>query len=268
MVPPRPPRIRKKRQHTDAWYRAYQEYLASPEWARIRDRVLQQYGYRCQGCWDQEANQVHHLTYEHLGNELMFELLPLCGACHTRYSLCGEFGQLRNKRTRTRRKRRGKDGESMFGKETRDAAQTGGGRYVRLGTEPVELVLIGDEISGKAKFDDVSKRYIKDEHGSFRFAINAWRPAPAEMSILEGPKRLANELIRLHDSGVDLSRTVVRVVRSGQGLSTQFHAEPVRALEDAEAVALKEMEVHELARVISWAMEPVVGANSGDEIPF
>ena len=49
------------------------------EWA-----VLQRAGHICQGCLSAKAEVVHHLTYDHVGDELLYELVALCRACHDR----------------------------------------------------------------------------------------------------------------------------------------------------------------------------------------
>lgn len=61
----------------------YLAYLASPEWAAKRQRVMDQYGGRCQMCGER-ATQVHHLSYHRFGREWDSDLLPLCAACHER----------------------------------------------------------------------------------------------------------------------------------------------------------------------------------------
>lgn len=63
----------------------YAEYLRSPRWKEIRDRVLQRAGHRCEGCGDAAAREVHHLTYEHVFGEFLFELVALCPSCHRRW---------------------------------------------------------------------------------------------------------------------------------------------------------------------------------------
>lgn len=64
-----------------AWYATY---LASPEWAVRRHRVLARCKGVCEGCGEGPAREVHHLTYEHVGHEFLFELVGLCRQCHTR----------------------------------------------------------------------------------------------------------------------------------------------------------------------------------------
>lgn len=66
------------------WRRRYDEHLASPKWRSIRSRVLQRARGVCEGCGLLRAEQVHHLTYRHLGDELLFELVALCEDCHQR----------------------------------------------------------------------------------------------------------------------------------------------------------------------------------------
>ena len=63
----------------------YAEYLRSPEWRQRRAARLYLDGWRCQarlsGCTDR-ATEVHHLTYQHVGNEPLFDLVSVCGPCH------------------------------------------------------------------------------------------------------------------------------------------------------------------------------------------
>lgn len=58
------------------------EYMRSPEWWAKRTAVMERELGVCQGCRTAKANQVHHLTYRHLGRELLFELVALCRPCH------------------------------------------------------------------------------------------------------------------------------------------------------------------------------------------
>lgn len=61
----------------------YRRYLLTPEWRERRKVVLERDRYLCQGCLRNRATEVHHKTYAHLGNELFFELVSLCGDCHS-----------------------------------------------------------------------------------------------------------------------------------------------------------------------------------------
>ena len=68
----------------DDWWARYDSYISSPEWARIRNSVLERDQFFCQGCGHHGANEVHHLTYEHMGQEFLFELVSVCSNCHDR----------------------------------------------------------------------------------------------------------------------------------------------------------------------------------------
>lgn len=63
----------------------YEWVLASPRWARMRDRLIRERGRRCQRCrkpWTETELQGHHLTYERLGFERDEDVEILCPACH------------------------------------------------------------------------------------------------------------------------------------------------------------------------------------------
>jgi len=64
----------------------YDAYLKTEKWAWKRKAVLERDGYLCQACRTRRAVQVHHLTYEHLGDEPLFELVAVCVPCHERIS--------------------------------------------------------------------------------------------------------------------------------------------------------------------------------------
>lgn len=63
----------------------YAEYISSKEWRRLREKAIQDAGYRCQKCgaskWGAKL-EVHHLTYERFKHEQMSDLIVLCETCH------------------------------------------------------------------------------------------------------------------------------------------------------------------------------------------
>lgn len=63
----------------------YNEYLRTPEWYEKRAAVLERCCGICEGCRMATASEVHHLTYQNVGNEFIFELVGLCHNCHERY---------------------------------------------------------------------------------------------------------------------------------------------------------------------------------------
>lgn len=67
----------------------YSEYLESPEWQETRRRKVNLCDYRCQRCGRRDGLHgqvmlnVHHVNYEHVGEESLDEDLEcLCRACH------------------------------------------------------------------------------------------------------------------------------------------------------------------------------------------
>lgn len=68
----------------EAFHDHYAEYLASPTWKMKRALVLERAQNLCEGCRGNTATEVHHLTYAHVGNEFLFELVAVCDQCHKR----------------------------------------------------------------------------------------------------------------------------------------------------------------------------------------
>jgi hypothetical protein len=73
-----------RRRENEAWWGQYNEYLRSPQWRSLRQRVLRRAGGVCEACLERRATQVHHRTYEHVFAEFGFELVAICDACHAR----------------------------------------------------------------------------------------------------------------------------------------------------------------------------------------
>lgn len=66
------------------WWDWYNRYLESPRWKAKRALVMKRAGGMCEGCLIRPATQVHHTTYKHAGDELLFELVAICADCHRR----------------------------------------------------------------------------------------------------------------------------------------------------------------------------------------
>lgn len=67
------------------WWDWYSQYLDSEEWRQKADRVLFRDGGKCMAVLDgcqRRASHVHHLTYKHVGNEPLFDLISVCPSCH------------------------------------------------------------------------------------------------------------------------------------------------------------------------------------------
>ncbi len=62
------------------WYNDI--YLQSDAWIVTRNASLERFGYRCALCAETENLQVHHNSYEHVGDEDLCDLVVLCAECH------------------------------------------------------------------------------------------------------------------------------------------------------------------------------------------
>jgi 5-methylcytosine-specific restriction endonuclease McrA len=62
----------------------YHEYLASRRWQEKRIAVIQRENGICQGCRENPIEHVHHTSYTHCGDELIYQLIGLCGTCHNK----------------------------------------------------------------------------------------------------------------------------------------------------------------------------------------
>jgi hypothetical protein len=60
----------------------YLEYLNSPAWAAKRKAVKARCNSICERCHKYLVDEVHHLTYAHLFDELLEDLQGLCKPCH------------------------------------------------------------------------------------------------------------------------------------------------------------------------------------------
>lgn len=64
------------------WYR--DEYLKSPHWIEFAKVIRGFWGHTCCLCY-KEAYDVHHRTYERLGEELITDVVLLCRMCHEKH---------------------------------------------------------------------------------------------------------------------------------------------------------------------------------------
>jgi len=71
-----------KTRNNKEWWDWYNQYLLTPQWKNIRDRVLRRASFRCEGCGVAPATSVHHLTYKRVGKEMLFDLVAVCQKCH------------------------------------------------------------------------------------------------------------------------------------------------------------------------------------------
>jgi hypothetical protein len=70
---------------------AKQAYLNSKDWWKKKQLILARDNYKCQMCGDTETQlNIHHITYERLGNEDLGDLVCICETCHS--ALHAELG--------------------------------------------------------------------------------------------------------------------------------------------------------------------------------
>ena len=70
----------------------YIEYLKSDDWKERRKILLEQAGWICYYC-SGKAVLIHHLNYEHLGEEVLGEDVEAsCKDCHDEIHERGEYG--------------------------------------------------------------------------------------------------------------------------------------------------------------------------------
>jgi hypothetical protein len=75
---------RKQKEQQLNRHQQYEDYINnSPEWQQRRALVLRRCNSICEACLKQRATQVHHLTYNSLYQEILWELRGVCPACHS-----------------------------------------------------------------------------------------------------------------------------------------------------------------------------------------
>ena len=67
-----------------SWWSKYGAYLKSSQWLALRRAVLDRDNGKCQACLSEKATEVHHLTYDHVFNEPLFDLVSVCEGCHAK----------------------------------------------------------------------------------------------------------------------------------------------------------------------------------------
>ena len=60
----------------------YGRYLASREWALLKEQVRLRCWGHCERCLVGSYEETHHLTYERIGHEVLDDLLAVCRNCH------------------------------------------------------------------------------------------------------------------------------------------------------------------------------------------
>ncbi len=67
--------------HRNKFFNKYNAYLQTDRWAIKRAAVLERDPI-CKACGVADSEQAHHLTYAHVGDEPLYELVGVCRRCH------------------------------------------------------------------------------------------------------------------------------------------------------------------------------------------
>jgi len=77
-------RQRLRDKQNEEWWDWYNAYLRTDLWYERRVRVLKRANYICEGCGINRATAVHHLTYDNVCQEFLWQLVAICQDCHDR----------------------------------------------------------------------------------------------------------------------------------------------------------------------------------------
>ena len=69
----------------DEFRRLHSAHLRSEKWARIKARLFQKRGRKCERCGSDQNIHVHHKHYNNLGRERLRNLEILCRNCHAKH---------------------------------------------------------------------------------------------------------------------------------------------------------------------------------------
>lgn len=64
---------------------SYDKYINSDEWTNLKDNYFLTHEKICSACGSLSSIDLHHMTYDRLGNEKDIDLIPLCDICHDQY---------------------------------------------------------------------------------------------------------------------------------------------------------------------------------------
>ncbi len=71
---------------TNETFQSYGEYLRSRHWAAVKERYRKSnLPQCCLSCYSKDKpTDMHHKSYNRLGNEKLMDLIPLCRDCHSK----------------------------------------------------------------------------------------------------------------------------------------------------------------------------------------
>lgn len=90
---------------TDELCEGYENYLKSQHWGKLRLKVLENHPV-CEKCGSDKILQIHHKTYDRLGDERLSDLQVLCQECHKKVHNKKHEKNKRIRKGKGRKKRR------------------------------------------------------------------------------------------------------------------------------------------------------------------
>jgi hypothetical protein len=73
-----------KKKEDAKWWARYEAHLRSSKWKALSRKVILRAQGVCEGCRSRPATQAHHLTYQRMGDEMLFDLVAVCDPCHSK----------------------------------------------------------------------------------------------------------------------------------------------------------------------------------------
>lgn len=150
------------------------------------------------------------------------------------------------------------------------AVGSGSSKFIKFKDgDTVKVILRGEPFEFRQIFKDGKSQIVDEgtEGSSFRFKINAAVNEDGKyvMKILEQGARVYNDLKALSED-YDLSKTVLKITRSGNGTSTVYNVIPLPGVPDSRAMnEVLQLKLNELSNKKS---EPTFEDIDHDELPF
>ena len=87
--------------YSKTWIRRnYHAYLRSDHWAKVKERYwASKMKKTCEVCGTRHGLQLHHKSYNRVGEERLHDLVPLCGPCH-----CAVHESIKRRQVEVRRR--------------------------------------------------------------------------------------------------------------------------------------------------------------------
>lgn len=82
----------------------YKDYLKSQHWKATKQKFYSEKKYRCYFCGKGNSLEIHHITYENIGKEMIEDMVYLCHSCHIKATFSKEKDVIQKWLERTRKR--------------------------------------------------------------------------------------------------------------------------------------------------------------------